>query len=81
MIDLLDVTVLVALAWPNHVHHHSARRWFAHRPGPWATTPVTECGFVRVSSDRVVIPDAVTPEAAGATQRPAQGPSGRFRVG
>jgi YVTN family beta-propeller protein len=61
VIDLLDVTVLVALAWPNHVHHHSARRWFAHRPGPWATTPVTECGFVRVSSDRVVIPDAVTP--------------------
>lgn len=29
MTMLLDVNVLVALAWPNHVHHVSARRWFA----------------------------------------------------
>ena len=28
MIALPDVNVLVALAWPNHVHHEQARGWF-----------------------------------------------------
>ena len=59
---LLDVNVLIALAWPNHVHHAAARRWFegSHSAG-WATTPVTELGFVRVSSNKNVIPSAATP--------------------
>ncbi|MPY80687.1 MAG: type II toxin-antitoxin system VapC family toxin [Actinophytocola sp.] len=62
---LLDVNVLIALAWPNHVHHHAARHWFeASSPDGWATTPVTELGFVRVSSNKKVIPDAATPGAA-----------------
>jgi len=62
--DLLDVNVLVSLAWPNHVHHARAVRWFAGRSGPWATTPVTENGFVRVSSNRAAIPTAVSPGEA-----------------
>lgn len=59
MIVLPDVNVLVSLAWPNHVHHGAAREWFgdAHGHG-WATCPVTEAGFLRVSSNRRVIPDA-----------------------
>ena len=64
---LLDVNLLVSLAWPNHVHHAAARRWFDKqcRGKTWATTPVTEAGFVRVSSNRAAIPTAVTPfEAA-----------------
>ena len=63
--SLLDVNVLVALAWPNHVHHVAARRWFSenHRDG-WATTPFTEAGFVRVSSNRSAIPTATTPALA-----------------
>lgn len=62
---LLDVNVLVALAWPNHVHHRRARSWFDrhHRAG-WATTPVTESGFVRVSSNRSAIATATTPALA-----------------
>lgn len=45
--------------------HDPARRWFdIRRPHGWATTPVTELGFVRVSSNRKVIPDATTPGAA-----------------
>jgi toxin-antitoxin system PIN domain toxin len=62
LIALPDVNVLVALAWPNHVHHERARGWFEanHRKG-WATCPVTESGFVRVSSNRKVIPDARRP--------------------
>jgi toxin-antitoxin system PIN domain toxin len=62
--DLLDVNLMVSLAWPNHVHHAVAMRWFRSRGGPWATTPVTESGFVRVSSNRSAIPTAVTPAEA-----------------
>jgi toxin-antitoxin system PIN domain toxin len=65
MVDLLDVNLLVSLAWPNHVHHQVARTWFRGRSSaPWATTPVTESGFVRVSSNRSAIPTAVTPAEA-----------------
>lgn len=62
MIGLPDVNVLVALAWPNHIHHQPARVWFEqnHRRG-WATSPLTESGFVRVSSNRRVVPAATRP--------------------
>jgi uncharacterized protein len=63
--DLLDVNLLISLAWPNHVHHASARAWFGARDGQrWATSPVTEAGFVRVSSNPSAIPTAVTPGEA-----------------
>jgi uncharacterized protein len=64
MSALLDVNVLIALAWPNHVHHRAAREWFLALPGDWATTPMTEAGFVRVSSHRGAIATASTPETA-----------------
>jgi hypothetical protein len=61
-VALLDVNVLIASAWPNHVHHAAARRWFdTSSSAGWATTPVTELGFVRISSNRNVIPGAATP--------------------
>ena len=67
MTDLLDVNLLISLAWPNHVHHAPARAWFAARGGEhWATTPVTEAGFVRISSNPSAIPTAVTPGEARA---------------
>ena len=59
---LLDVNVLVALAWPNHVHHGRAREWFRARGGRgWATCPATQVGFVRVSSHPVLGPEARRP--------------------
>ncbi|HLI43204.1 MAG TPA: TA system VapC family ribonuclease toxin [Acidimicrobiales bacterium] len=61
MTDLLDVNLLVSLAWPNHVHHVAAQRWFRKRRRSWATTPVTESGFVRVSCNSSAIPTAVAP--------------------
>jgi len=65
MIHLLDVNVLVALAWPTHVHHALATEWFlAHHREGWATCPVTESGFVRVSSNHRIIDDARTPGEA-----------------
>lgn len=48
MTSLLDVNVLIALAWPHHVHHAAASSWFAEsRTAGWATCPATEAGFVR----------------------------------
>jgi len=55
----------MSLAWPNHVHHGQSLAWFHRRSGqPWATTPLTEAGFVRVSSNASAIPGAVTPTEA-----------------
>lgn len=62
---LLDVNVLIALTWPNHVHHVAARRWFDRASrGGWATCPLTQLGFVRVSSNPSAIRDAVRPVEA-----------------
>ncbi|MCA1844752.1 MAG: VapC toxin family PIN domain ribonuclease [Actinobacteria bacterium] len=59
------MNVLVALAWPTHVHHGPARRWFAdNQADGWATAPVTEFGFVRVSSNPAAVGDALTPAEA-----------------
>ena len=62
---LLDVNALVALAWDSHVHHVPLREWFAanHSSG-WATSPVTESGFVRVSSNPKALPAAISVSAA-----------------
>lgn len=40
---LLDVNVLLALMWDQHVHHTRARRTFASLTS-FATTPITEAG-------------------------------------
>lgn len=45
---LLDVNVLMALAWSEHVHHDAAHRRFAAVANSWATAPVTESGLVRL---------------------------------
>jgi len=65
LVCLLDVNVLVALAWPNHVHHASAHRWFdRNESAGWATCPLTETGFVRVSSNDRLFPEARSPREA-----------------
>lgn len=62
---LLDVNALVALAWDSHVHHDAVRAWFAASSADgWATCPVTESGFVRVSSNPKVLPSFIAVEAA-----------------
>ena len=62
---LLDVNALVALAWDSHVHHSTIRAWFAaNSPHGWATCPITESGFVRVSSNPKVLPHAIGVESA-----------------
>jgi toxin-antitoxin system PIN domain toxin len=65
MTHLLDVNLLVALAWPNHIHHAAALDWFRRsQAAGWATCPLTESGFVRVSSNSSVVPEARSPREA-----------------
>lgn len=49
MIYLLDVNALMALLWENHEHHGRVRTWFQRVSG-FATCPVSQLGFARVSS-------------------------------
>ena len=64
---LLDVNALVALAWDSHVHHAAIRAWFAANSADgWATCPITESSFVRVSSNPKVLTHAIGIEAARA---------------
>ncbi len=61
----LDVNALVALAWDSHIHHGATRNWFeANAAAGWATCPLTESGFVRVSANPVVLPSAIGVEEA-----------------
>lgn len=57
---LLDVNALVALAWDAHVHHEAVATWFDQRTGPWATCPVSEAGFVRISSNAKIVQGALS---------------------
>ena len=62
---LLDVDVLLALAWPNHQHHEAAHEWFAResRHG-WTTCALTQLAFVRLSSNPAYTAEAVSPQDA-----------------
>ncbi|MBM3131843.1 MAG: VapC toxin family PIN domain ribonuclease [Chloroflexi bacterium] len=70
-VSLLDANLLIALAWPSHIHHAAAHAWFARSSERgWATCPLTQCAFVRISSNPTIIPEAVSPgEAASALRR------------
>jgi hypothetical protein len=51
MTYLLDVNLLIALCDPYHVHHEAAHRWFGSANGhAWATCPMTENAFIRITS-------------------------------
>jgi uncharacterized protein len=70
LIALLDTNVLIALSWPNHIHHEIALNWFAkHQRRGWATCPMTQSGFVRVSSNKSIIPEARSPAESAALLR------------
>lgn len=62
---LLDVNVLLALAWPNHQHHESAHAWFhAESRHGWTTCALTQLAFVRLSSNPAYTSEAVAPQDA-----------------
>lgn len=60
----LDVNVLMAITWPTHVAHTKAQSWFVESgKSGWVTSPGTESGFIRLSSNPVVVTEVVTPNA------------------
>src|SRR5512137_2417140 len=63
---LLDVNVLVALAWPNHQFHRLARGRLERSREPWATCALTQLGFIRLSSNPAVVGISKTPLEAAA---------------
>lgn len=44
---LLDVNVLLALSWDQHIHHAAAHANFAELDS-WSTCPTTEAGLLRL---------------------------------
>ena len=50
MTFLLDTNALLALAWQNHEHHVVATRWLRSVKS-FATCPITQGGFLRLSSN------------------------------
>lgn len=63
--SLLDVNALVALAWDSHVHHATMKHWFSSRHAKgWSTCAITENGFVGVSSNPKVLPNATGVDSA-----------------
>jgi toxin-antitoxin system PIN domain toxin len=73
---LLDVNVMLAIAWPNHQFHDAAVGAISARDLRWATCALTELGFIRLSSNPAVIPNAVRPSDAAAMLRALVADSG-----
>jgi hypothetical protein len=56
LIGLLDINVLLALAWSHHVHHDAAHGWFARETAAgWATCLLTQTGFLRLSLNPQIV--------------------------
>ena len=67
--DLPDVNVWLALAFPAHAHHAAARAWFDAGPAdrPCHFCRVTQQGFLRLANNPAVFPHAaVTQDRAWA---------------
>ena len=77
---LLDVNVLIAVAWPTHQSRERVQQWVArHSSDGWATCPFTETAFVRILSNPAFSPNALTPADALSLLRTNLGhPAHRF---
>lgn len=77
MTRLLDVNLLVALLWENHEHHYRARRWLG-TVTEFATCPVTQLGFARISSHPMLGYGTSPEHAFGVLRRFLSDPRHRF---
>jgi toxin-antitoxin system PIN domain toxin len=65
VIVLPDVNVLIAIAWPEHTFHELAVEWFDDiADDGWATSSITEAGFIRISANASVVGEPVRPSEA-----------------
>jgi len=62
---LLDVNVLIAMAWPTHRAHEKVKEWLGRNANEaWATCPLTQTAFVRILSNPSFSPHALAPSDA-----------------
>lgn len=53
--------MLIALSWTEHIHNPAARKWFAsNRQNGWATCPLTQAAFVRLSVQPPIVGSRVS---------------------
>ena len=78
--NLLDLNVLIALTDPGHQHHQKARNWFTSSgKDNWGICPLTEAGFVRVTTNPAIPSGPRTlAQAAAILQDLAEHPGFRF---
>lgn len=50
MRHLLDINLIIALMDPDHVFHQRAHEWWGESGKPWASCPLTENGFIRITA-------------------------------
>lgn len=75
MTHLLDGNVLVALAFPDHVHHDAADRWWGSRGDePFATCPITQGTLLRVA----IVQGRTLPQARSVLARTCALPGHEF---
>lgn len=75
---LLDVNVLLALSWDQHIHHAAAHANFAELD-TWSTCPATESGLLRLLLTEQLVGRAVSgAEALGQLAAIRSVPGWRF---
>ena len=62
---LLDVNALLALGWAEHEAHAAVVKRLG-RATPWATCPITQLGFVRLSATSGIFSRTLSPPQAHA---------------
>ena len=76
---LLDVNVLLALSLDNHLHHLAAAEWFDEADFEWATTPITEAGYVRLMTNSRLVGFSISvPQALDGLRDLRKEPGFRF---
>jgi uncharacterized protein len=61
--NLLDLNVLIALSEPGHDHYNKVQEWFdSLRKGSWGVCPLTEAGFIRLTTNPAFRPGPRTLE-------------------
>ncbi len=63
--NLLDLNVLIALTDPEHIHRRKAERWFLSTgKDNWGVCPLTESGFIRLTTNPAMQAGTITLERA-----------------
>jgi uncharacterized protein len=76
---LLDISLLLALFDPKHVHHGRARMWWQQEKAHgWASCPLTQNGFLRISSQKTYANPVPLPDALALLRRWAVPPVHEF---